>query len=137
MIAPRGRRFEGPLVVLVNAANSSATFQFARLIKDNELGTLVGQPREETAGDNGGAFFFATLPNSRIEFDLPLIATFPADDSLPDGSVLPFQDVPDAGVDPDVMVTPSIDDIASGIDSELRAAQTLFSGGKSSSGALR
>ena len=49
------------MVVLVNAANSSATFQFAKLVKDNQLGTLVGQPTGgNQRGINGGAFFFAT-----------------------------------------------------------------------------
>ena len=130
-IAPRGRRFEGRLVVLVNAANSSATFQFAKLVKENHLGTLVGQPTGGNhRGINGGAFFFATLPNSRIEVDLPLIATFPDGSPPPDGKTLPFPHVPDAGVDPDVRVTPSVADIAAGVDAELRAARALFQAGR-------
>ncbi|WP_210420355.1 S41 family peptidase [Aquisphaera giovannonii] len=129
VIAPRGRRFEGRLVVLVNAANSSATFQFARLIKDNQLGTLVGQPTGgNRRGINGGAFFFAKLPNSKIEFDVPLIATFPGERPLPDGVVLPFLDVPDAGVEPDVPVKPRAEDIAAGVDAELEAARALLKG---------
>jgi len=127
LIKPRGRRYEGKLVVLVNAANSSATFQFARLVKENQLGTLVGQPTGgNLRGINGGAFFFATLPNSRIEVDLPLIASFPAAHPLPDGQKLPFLDVPDAGVEPDVLVPPSADDIARGVDTELEAARVFL-----------
>lgn len=127
VIAPRGRRFEGKLVVLVNAANSSATFQFAKLVKDHKLATLVGQPTGgNQRGINGGAFFFATLPNSRIEFDLPLIATFPGDGPLPDGKAPSFRDIPDTGVDPDVLVTPDIADIAAGVDTELRVARALI-----------
>ena len=127
VIAPRGRRFEGRVAVLVNAANSSATFQFAKLIKENQLGTLVGQATGgNQRGINGGAFFFATLPNSRIEFDLPLIATFPDDGPLPDGIKLPFRDVPDSGVVPDLVVKPSIDAIASGRDQEMLDAQAVL-----------
>lgn len=129
-IAPRGRRFEGRLVVLVNAANSSATFQFAKLVKDNGLGTLVGQPTGgNQRGINGGAFFFATLPNTKIEVDLPLIAAFP-DGPLPDGKTLPFAGVPDAGVEPDVAVTTSAEDIARGVDTELEAARALLRRGR-------
>ena len=130
-IVPRGRRFEGRLVVLVNAANSSATFQFAKLVKDNKLGTLVGQPTGgNQRGINGGAFFFAKLPNSKIEFDVPLIATFPGDGPLPDGVILPFRDVTDAGIDPDVLVKPGVEDIAAGVDSELKAAMAFLKYGK-------
>ena len=64
------------------------------VVKDNKLGTLVGQPTGgNQRGINGGAFFFATLPNSKIEVDLPLIAAFP-DGPPPDGKALPFAGVP-------------------------------------------
>jgi hypothetical protein len=38
--------------------------------------------------------------------------------------------VPDAGVEPDVAVAPSVDGIARGVDTELEAARALFTGGK-------
>ncbi len=130
VISPRGRRFEGRLIVLVNAANSSATFHFAKLVKENGLGTLVGQATGgNRRGINGGAFFFATLPNSQVEFDLPLIATFPADAPLPDGKDLPFLNTPDAGVEPHVKVTPRVDDLIRGEDPELKAARDLLKAG--------
>jgi C-terminal processing protease CtpA/Prc len=126
LIAPQGRRYEGRVVVLVGAANSSATFQFAQVVKENRLATLVGQTTGgNQRGINGSAFFFVTLPNSRIEFDLPLVATFSGNDR-PTGRTIPFQRIADAGIEPDVLVTPNIDDVAFGVDAELRAARTLL-----------
>ena len=122
-IAPRGRRYEGRVAVLIDAANSSATFQFAQVIKENRLATLVGQTTGgNQRGINGSAFFFVTLPNSRIEVDLPLVGNFVGDER-PTGKDIPFLSIPDAGIDPDVAVMPSIDDILRGMDSELNAAK--------------
>ncbi len=109
-IEPEEPRFAGRVWVLIGATNSSATFEFAQLVRKNELGTLVGQPTGgNQRGINGGAFFFLRLPRSGIEIDLPLIGLFP------DG------DVPDAGIEPDVTVDPTAADIASGRDVELDA----------------
>jgi C-terminal processing protease CtpA/Prc len=130
VIAPRGRHYEGRIIVLIGATNSSATFQFAQVVKENRLATLVGQTTGgNQRGINGGAFFFVTLPNSRIEVDLPLVGNFAGDDR-PTGVEIPFRRIPDAGIDPDVRVTPSIDDIAQGVDAELRAARTILGGAK-------
>jgi hypothetical protein len=114
VISPRGRRFEGRVLVLIDASNSSATFQFAQVIKENRLATLVGQT---TGGNqreiNGSAFFFVTLPNSKVEVDLPLVGNFVGDARSTDAEI-PFLNIPDAGIDPDVPVVPSIDEIAKG-----------------------
>ncbi len=129
-IAPRGRRYEGRVVVLIGAVNSSATFQFAQVVKESKLATLVGQTTGgNQRGINGSAFFFVTLPNSKIEVDLPLVANFIGDER-PTGEKIPFQTIPDAGIDPDVLVKPSVEDIAAGVDSELKAARALLKGGK-------
>jgi C-terminal processing protease CtpA/Prc len=132
VIAPEGRRYEGHVVVLVGAANSSATFQFAQVVKENRLATLVGQTTGgNQRGINGSAFFFVTLPNSRIEFDLPLVATFSGNDR-PTGRTIPFQRIADAGIEPDVLVSLKIDDIASEVDTELRVARTLLKANRDS-----
>jgi Peptidase family S41 len=100
-----------PMAVLTSAQNSSATFQFADLTKQLGLGTLVG---ETTGGNqrgiNGGAFFFARLPESGIEFDVPLIGYFPSGRK------------PDAGIEPDVHVSTTPQSIAAGNDVQLTAA---------------
>jgi hypothetical protein len=69
-----------------------------------------GQPTGgNQRGINGGAFVFLRLPGSGIELDLPLIGQFP------DG------DRPDAGLEPDIPVVPTVSDIASGRDAEMDA----------------
>jgi hypothetical protein len=110
VIRPALPRFAGRVWVLVGATNSSATFEFAKTVRQNQLGTLVGQPTGgNLRGINGGAFFFLRLPRSGIELDLPLIGQFP------DG------DPPDAGLQPDILVIPTVADIARGRDAELEA----------------
>lgn len=104
------RPFEGRTFVLVDASNSSATFQFAQTVQQNKLATLVGQPTGgNRRGINGGAFFFLRLPNSKIEVDLPLIGYFPEGEPA------------DAGLQPDILVEPKVEDVARGIDPELSA----------------
>jgi hypothetical protein len=126
VISPRGRRYGGRVAVLIGAANSSATFQFAQLVKENKLATLVGQTTGgNQRGINGSAFLFVALPNSRIEVDLPLVGNFVGDER-PTGTEIPFRTIRDAGIDPDVPVTPSIDDIARGVDTELRVARAVL-----------
>jgi Peptidase family S41 len=117
IIPAKGPRVDVPMAVLTSAQNSSATFQFAGLCKATRLGTLVG---ETTGGNqrgiNGGAFFFARLPESGIEFDVPLIGYFPDEPK------------PDAGIEPDIPIGMSANEIASGEDPQLAAAVTHLLG---------
>jgi C-terminal processing protease CtpA/Prc len=112
VVPARAPRIDVPMAVLTSAQNSSATFQFASLAKATGLGTLVG---ETTGGNqrgiNGGAFFFARLPESGLEFDVPLVGYFP-DGPTP----------PDAGIAPDIKVSTTAADIASGNDRTLDRA---------------
>ncbi|ESQ76339.1 S41 family peptidase [Asticcacaulis sp. AC402] len=111
VITPRGPRFKGKVVVLSSAQNSSATFQFISLVKRHGLARVYGQTTGgNQRGINGGAFFFVRLPNSGLEIDLPLIGTFPKTPR------------PDAGLEPDVFVEPSLQDIGSGRDAVLERA---------------
>ncbi len=110
VIQASARPFKGKTWVLVDASNSSATFEFALALRQHELGTLVGQPTGgNQRGINGGAFFFLRLPRSKIEIDLPLIGFFPS------------RPMPDAGLVPDISITPRAQDIARGVDTELEA----------------
>jgi C-terminal processing protease CtpA/Prc len=112
VITPSLPRFAGRLWVLIGATNSSATFEFAQTIRQNRLGTLVGQTTGgNQRGISGGAFFFLRLPRSGLELDLPLIGQFR--DGL----------WPDAGLQPDIFVAPTVDDIARGHDAELNAVR--------------
>jgi hypothetical protein len=114
VIHPAGKPFRGRLYVLIDANNSSATFQFARIVQQNKLGTLIGQPTGgNQRGINGGAFFFLRLPNSQIEMDLPLIGSFPTSPQS------------DSGLTPDVLVTPTLQDIIEGKDVEMARIKEL------------
>jgi hypothetical protein len=115
VIQPGGKPYRGKIFVLIDANNSSATFEFAEIIQQNRLGTLVGQPTGGSKrGINGGSFFFLRLPNSGLEMDLPLVGTFPATPQ------------PDAGLTPDVLVSPSLDDITQRRDPEMARVQALL-----------
>ncbi len=110
-VAASSRKLDVPMAVLTSAQNSSATFQFAALTQQLGLGTLVG---ETTGGNqrgiNGGSFFFARLPESGIEFDVPLVGFFPETKK------------PDAGITPDIKVAMTAAAIASGADPQMQAA---------------
>ena len=117
LIRPRGRRFPGKVVVLTDASNSSATFQFADTLKRHGLATLVGQATGgNRRGVNGGAFFFLQLPGSGLEIDLPLIGYYPTSPE------------PDAGVEPDLPVEITPADVAAGRDPQRLAALAMVSG---------
>lgn len=113
-ITPKGPRFTGRVAVLIGAQNSSATFQFAQLMRRERLATLVG---ETTGGNrrgiNGGAFYFLRLPGTGLEADLPLIGTFPPEPE------------PDAGIDPDIRVPLTAEAIAAGRDEAMARALAL------------
>jgi len=110
VVKPAGKRFHGRVFVLIDAANSSATFQFAQNIHRLRLGTLIGQPTGGSQrGINGGAFFFLRLPHSGVELDLPLIGTFPSSPA------------PDAGIAPDIVVKSTIKDIENDHDAGMAA----------------
>ena len=114
-------RFGGRVFALVDASNSSATFEFALALRDLRLGTLVGGATGgNRRGINGGAFYFLRLPNSQVEIDLPLIGFFPD------------QPQPDAGLMPDVPVTYTAADIATGRDPAVLAVRRIVAEGAAS-----
>ena len=116
-LSPRGRRFDGPVAALISPTCSSATFQFASLVKGGGRVLLVG---ETTGGNrrgiNGGAYFFLRLPGSGMEVDLPLIGYFPAAPQ------------PDRGVAPDIAAAPTLEDLRSGRDRTLDLARAALLG---------
>jgi C-terminal processing protease CtpA/Prc len=112
VIRPSGKRFRGKVVILIDTTNSSATFQFDQNMQLHHLETLIGQPTGGSQrGINGGAILFLRLPQSCIELDLPLIATFPPHPAI------------DAGVTPDIPVVRTAIDVVKGTDPELDAAE--------------
>ena len=114
-LEPKPNGFKGQVFVLVDSANSSATFEFERLVQSYHLGTLVGEPTGgNLRGINGGAFYFLELPHSHIEVDLPLIAEFP---EAPQ---------PNRGLVPDLVIYPSREDLALGRDAVLDRVKRLI-----------
>ncbi len=107
--------YQGRVYLLVDAANSSATFYLARLAKECGFATLVGQ---ETGGSrrglNAGNTLFLRLPNSKIEVDIPIFGTFPRSEQ------------PARGIKPDFEVQPKVNDIINGIDPELEFVKKLI-----------
>jgi C-terminal processing protease CtpA/Prc len=118
LLAPAAPRFTGRLIVLVDASNSSATFEFAARVQRHRLGTLVGEPTGgNQRGINGGAFFFLRLPATGIEVDIPIIGLYPPGRRV-DG-------VRDGGLVPDVEIAVTAADLARGHDAALAAARAL------------
>jgi Peptidase family S41 len=103
-----------PVAVLMGPINSSATFSFVRRVRETGTARLFGGPSGgNRRGINGGAMFFVRLPESGLEFDLPLKGYFPAV-AQPDAPVLPH-----------VRIEPTVADIAAGRDVEMAAARWL------------
>jgi hypothetical protein len=113
-IQPFKNAFEGNTYLLVNGSNSSATFYFAEIAKENKLATLIGEPTGgNQQGLNAGTMFFLRLPNSKIEIDIPIIGTFSDDKSA-------------GGIIPDVLVKPTLEDLIKGEDKVLKVTQEMI-----------
>ncbi len=110
-IAASGPRISVPVAALVGPACSSATFSFARRAKESGLVRLFGTTTGgNLRGINGNGYFFVRLPQSGIEFDIPIVGNFP---------VVPQ---PDAGVEPDVAVAATVQSVAAGTDPAMEQA---------------
>jgi Peptidase family S41 len=112
VITAKSPQLKIPMVILISAENSSATFQFAQRARMAGVATLIG---ETTGGNrrgiNGASFFFVRLPKSGLEFDLPLIGSYPTSSQ------------PDEGLRPDIEIATDAADITHGRD---RAMQTAI-----------
>ena len=107
-----------PVAVLMGPINSSATFSFVRRVQETRVARLFGGPSGgNRRGINGGAMFFVRLPESGLEFDLPLKGYFPA------------RPQPDAPVFPDVPISLTAQDIAQRRDPEMLAARRWIARG--------
>ena len=109
------KAFQGQTFLLVNEANSSATFMLAENLKINNYATLVGTETGGTKkGINGGQIFFLKLPNSNIEIDIPLIGYYPVND------------LADEGIIPDIHIPKTIEDRINENDSQLNYITTML-----------
>jgi hypothetical protein len=123
VVSPVARPFLGQVVALVGPQMSSAGYLFARDLQASRAATLVGQRTGGSLrGLNGGQLAWLVLPHSGVAVDVPLIGfeTEPAQ--------------PDRGVEPDVLVTPTVEDVLAGRAVEqLAALKWLASRGQASS----
>jgi hypothetical protein len=118
---PSENHLTGQVYLLTSAVNSSAAWQFASVMREHKLATLVGQ---ETGGNQkgitAGALFFMVLPNTKIEVDVPLIGMDYAEAAKR----------PDAGITPDVYVKPTVKAVLGRTDQELEEVNRLIAGKK-------
>lgn len=115
IIKQNSKAFQGNTYLLVDAANSSATFFLTAGLQKNKMATIVGsQTGGNLKGTNGGQLFFLWLPNSKIEIDIPLIGYYP------------LTEQPDKGINPDIEIQLNISDILSDKDKVLEKTLELI-----------
>jgi hypothetical protein len=109
--------FAGRVYVLIDGGCGSSTTEFAAVAHTNDRGVFVG---EETGGryygNNSGTMPTLILPNTGIVVIVPLFQFVMAVPALAD----------DRGILPDYAVTPTPEDFAAGVDTELVFALDLI-----------
>lgn len=116
---PVRQPFTGPLIVLTDASSGSAAEMFARLVQIHGRGTVVG---DRTAGAVMLSNFVPLGAGMSSILIYGMSVTI-ADVLMPDGSRLERR-----GVSPDVMLTPTPEDMAAGRDPVLAKAVALAGG---------
>jgi C-terminal processing protease CtpA/Prc len=103
--------FRGDSYLLIDESNSSATFILAEICKKNNYATLIGTETGGTKkGITAGQIFFLTLPNTKIEVDIPLIGRYP------------MKSLVDEGIKPDFWVAGTLQGYISNRDEQLEKA---------------
>lgn len=117
---PDKEHYQGKLYVLINGASGSMASVVAALLKGNRRGVFIG---EESGGSMEGATARyganLVLPNSKIRVAIGLLKTTRA---------VAFNK--GRGVEPDYPITPKIDDLLKGTDTELNFALGLIASKK-------
>lgn len=115
---PQENHFDGKVYVLINGASFSVTAEFAAMAHFLKRATFIG---EETGGgyygNNSGTFVIVTLPGSKLNIGIPLMAYYMKVDGYP------FQD---RGVIPEYKVKPTTANLISGEDSVLEFSMKLI-----------
>lgn len=114
-IAPKKNNFEGKVYIIIDASNSSATFNFIDAVKQYKLGVIVGQKSGgNMQGINSNNFVFLSLPNTKLRVDIPLVFNDPGYKRQ------------DGGVSPDYEVLTKQVDIVKGNDPQLTFIKNLI-----------
>jgi hypothetical protein len=108
---PQKHPYSGKVYVLINGASFSVTSEFAAVTHYLKRAVFIG---EETGGgyygNNSGTFVIVTLPNSRLNLGIPMLAYYMAVKDYPHT---------DRGIIPDHEVRPGIRDLLEGKDAVL------------------
>ena len=114
-VEPYESRFTGRTFIIADSSNASATFQFLDYVQQFKLATIVGQPTGgNRQGINGGNYFFLSLPNSKVEIDIPVY--FQA----------PLLSQPDRGVVPEFVVKREPRDVGNVFDREMDTIRKMI-----------
>ncbi|RKR80446.1 peptidase S41-like protein [Mucilaginibacter gracilis] len=109
--------YTGKLFVLINGASGSMAAVVAAFLKGNGRAIFIGEESGGTMeGNTSHQSARLVLPNTKIRVTIPLIKTSNA-----------VAYTKGRGVEPDYQVTPKINDILIGIDTELNFARALIS----------
>ncbi len=115
---PARENFRGNLIVLINGGCFSTASELLTVLAENTLARFVG---EESGGAFGGNCSGPTptllLQNSRIRVEIPLVRY-----NMAVSGRRPL----DRGLVPDVVVTPTLDDVLNGRDPVLDAGMRLL-----------
>ena len=111
--------FDGPVAVLADAWNESATFSLLRVVRGQGLGTIVGRPAGgNLRGLTAGIVLQLRLPRTGLVATLPLLSSVPEGDPM------------DGPLDPDVPVEWTATDVAAGRDPDVAAALAALDVGR-------
>lgn len=114
-VVPYETNFAGKTFIISDSSNASAAFQFIHYAQENRLATVVGQTTGgNKQGINGGNYFFLSLPNSKIEIDIPIYF------------LAPLTAQRDESVVPDVQVARRTEDVGNNFDREIAVIKDLI-----------
>lgn len=114
-VEPYANNFQGKAFIIADSSNASATFQFLDYVQENKLATIIGQTTGgNKQGINGGNYYFLSLPNSKIEIDIPVYFQSP----------LKVQK--DLSVVPDVIIKKEASDIGNNLDREIETVKKML-----------
>lgn len=114
-VEPYANNFKGKAFIIADSSNASATFQFLDYVKTNKLGKIVGQTTGgNKQGINGGNYFFLSLPNSKIEIDIPVYFQSP------------LKSQKDVSVIPDLIVKKDVSDIGNNFEREIETIRKML-----------
>ncbi len=112
-LEPLEPAFTGRVIVLCGPANASGATLFLAGLRERREVTLIGEPTGGSAeGPTAGIMLFLPLPNTGIKVRIPAIRSVTGIRSANPGG----------GLDPDVIVRPTLSDVLAGRDVVLERA---------------